>query len=112
MSPKTGLFLSLLFGLAAQTPALGLGRCAVGDICVLTFPLFGCKDPDRLKPWVELYVDQSPEAAENYLTEEENAGRCARFNVGDHLRIVRYIGLSRIEATRAGETERYTVLLK
>ena len=105
--------LAWLAPLAASSPAYALDGCHVGDICVLTFPLFGCRgDTAPLKRWVDLYVDESREAAEAYLDSEEKAGHCARFQVGDRLRILRYIGLSRLEASRPDETDRYTILLK
>jgi hypothetical protein len=116
MQPRSRLPAALLaiFGaaLVAASPAHALDGCHVGEICELTFPLFGCKDATRLKRWVDLYVDDSRDAAEAYLDAEEAAGRCLRFNKGDRLRIVRYIGLSRLEAARPGETQIYTVLLK
>lgn len=87
-------------------------RCAVGDICELTFPLFGCKDGDPLKRWVELYVDHSRDMAEAYLDTEEKSGQCVRFAKGDKLRIVRYIGMSRLEVSRPDETQRWLMLLK
>jgi len=87
-------------------------RCAVGDICELTFPLFGCKDGEPLKRWVEIYVDDSRDLAEAYLDTQEKAGKCVRFAKGDKLRIVRYIGMSRLEVTRPDETQRWLMLLK
>jgi hypothetical protein len=87
-------------------------RCAVGDICELTFPLFGCKDEKPLRKWVETFVDDGQAAAEAYLTDEEKTGVCVRFNKGDKLRIVRYIGMSRLEATRPDEDKRWLMLLK
>lgn len=87
-------------------------RCAVGEICELTFPLFACKDGDPLRRWVELYVDDSRAAAEAYLDTQEKAGQCLRFNKGDKLRIVRYIGMSRLEVSRPDENQRWLMLLK
>jgi hypothetical protein len=87
-------------------------RCAVGDICELTFPLFGCKDEKPLRRWVEVYVDEGRDRAETYLTEQVDAGQCVRFEKGDKLRIVRYIGMSRLEAARPDETQRWLMLLK
>jgi hypothetical protein len=87
-------------------------RCAVGEICELTFPLFACKTGDPLKRWVELYVDQSRDMAEAYLDTQEKAGQCVRFVKGDKLRIVRYIGMSRLEVSRPDETQRWLMLLK
>jgi len=100
--------------LLAPTPAYAQAkvRCAVGDVCELTFPLFGCKDGEPLKKWVEIFVDESHQKAEEYLTTEENAGRCVRFYKGEKLRILRYIGLSRLEAARPGEDQRWLMLLK
>ncbi|MCW2283596.1 hypothetical protein M2323_001368 [Rhodoblastus acidophilus] len=101
---------ALLFPVSAQAePKV---RCAVGDICELTFPLFACKTGDPLKRWVELYVDESRDVAEAYLDTEEKTGQCVRFAKGDKLRIVRYIGMSRLEVARPDETQRWLMLLK
>lgn len=105
------LALAVVFALPAVARADKV-RCAVGDICELTFPLFGCKDEKPLRRWVEIYVDDSRNAAEAYLTEQENSGQCVRFQKGDKLRILRYIGLSRLEASRPDETQRWLMLLK
>ncbi|MBB4197871.1 hypothetical protein CCR94_11405 [Rhodoblastus sphagnicola] len=113
---KTHLLLSaaLLCGAIFTAPAHAdpKPRCAVGDICELTFPLFGCKDEVPLRRWVELYVDATPEKAEAYITEQEEAGQCMRFYKGDKLRIVRYIGLSRLEAMQPNGEQRWLMLLK
>jgi hypothetical protein len=105
-----GLLIAALLAFPAH--AEPKARCAVGDICELTFPLFGCKDGEPLKRWVEIFVDESRERAEDYLTEQTKAGRCMRFEKGDKLRIVRYIGMSRLEASRPDETQRWLMLLK
>jgi len=108
-----GLLIAALALLApASAHAEAKVRCAVGDICELTFPLFGCKDGDPLKRWVELYVDASRADAEAYLDTQEKSGQCVRFFKGDKLRIVRYIGMSRLEVARPGETQRWLMLLK
>lgn len=102
------LFAPLPPAAAAESGA----RCKVGDICELTFPLFGCKDGKPLKKWVDIYVDESRDAAEAYLTDEVKAGQCVRFEKGDKLRILRYIGMSRLEAARPDEDQRWLMLLK
>ena len=105
----------LLLALPAFTAAAHADpkpRCAVGDICELTFPLFGCKDEKPLRKWVELYVDDGYRQAEAYLNEETDAGHCVRFEKGDKLRILRYIGMSRLEASRPDEDQRWLMLLK
>jgi hypothetical protein len=98
--------------LAPSAPAAAGARCNVGDICELTFPLFGCKNEIPLKKWVEIFVDDSRDAAEAYLSGEVKTGLCVRFEKGDRLRILRYIGLSRLEAARPGEDQRWLMLLK
>jgi hypothetical protein len=113
---KAAFFLSLLpLGLLlapAAAHAAPKPRCAVGDICELTFPLFGCKDDKPLRQWVELFVNGSAQKAETYLDQQEDAGNCVRFHKGERLRIVRYIGLSRLEAERPDETQRWLMPLK
>jgi hypothetical protein len=110
--PLVLLPLALVAGAPAAAGAEPKPRCAVGDVCELTFPLFGCKDEKPLRKWVETYVDESPQKAEDYLTEQENSGQCMRFFKGDKLRILRYIGLSRLEASRPDNSQRWLMLLK
>jgi hypothetical protein len=111
---KTPVALALLVLLSspAVAHATSRPRCAVGDICELTFPLFGCKDEIPLRRWVEIFVDDSQAAAEDYLTEQEKIGQCLRFQKGDKLRILRYISQSRLEAARPDDSQRWLVLLK
>ncbi len=113
---KSPILLPLALTLVLAAPAPGRAepghRCNVGDVCELTFPLFGCKDEAPLGHWVELFVDESREVAEAYLTEQEKAGQCIRFQKGDKLRILRYIRQSRLVASRPDETQNYFVLLK
>jgi hypothetical protein len=96
----------------AAAPARALGACEVGDLCTVQGPQFGCKDLGPIKRWIELNVEVSRDAAENFIAEQVAAGMCAQFNKGDRLRITRYIGMRRVEVQRPGETERYIVLLK
>jgi hypothetical protein len=101
-----------LAAILASSPARALGACEVGDLCTVQGPQFGCKDPGPIKRWIELNVEVSREAAENFIAEQVAAGICTKFETGDRLRITRYIGMRRIEVQRPGETDRYIVLLK
>jgi hypothetical protein len=96
----------------ATAPARALDSCQVGDLCTVQGPQFGCKDPGPIKRWIELNVEVSREAAENFIAEQVAAGICAKFDKGDRLRITRYIGMRRIEVQRPGESDRFIVLLK
>ena len=94
----------LLFALALARPlaantasVLATIGCRIGDICAMQSPLFGCKDLSDVKHWIDTYVDQNREAAEKYVDEQVAAGECARFQTGDKLLLVRYLGLRRLE---------------
>lgn len=107
-----------LFFLLAVLPLSAAGSvradsgCRIGDVCVLQNALFGCKDPSLIKRWIDLYVEQDPDAAEAFVSEETAAGRCARFERGERLILVRYLGIRRLEARRPGDSERFILLLK
>jgi hypothetical protein len=111
MSFSKGLAAGLV-ALLASSKAFALGACEVGDLCAIQGAQFGCKDPALIKRWIDLNVEVSREAAENFIAEQVSAGSCTKFKAGDRLRITRYIGMRRIEAQRPGETERYIILLK
>lgn len=96
----------------ASAPARAMGSCQVGDLCTVQGPQFGCKDPSLIKRWIDLNIEESREAAENFIAQQVAAGICAKFNQGDRLRITRYIGMRRIEVQRPGESDRYVILLK
>jgi hypothetical protein len=109
---KELLFAAALMLFGAGAPGLAFADCRVGDICVLQADLFGCKSLKLIKQWVDIYVDQDRRAAERFIDSEASVGQCARFNKGDRLRIVRYLGLRRLVAHRAGETDNFILLLK
>ncbi len=108
----------LLFGLViafvpvSQARALATKGCRIGDICVMQSPLFGCKDMSDIKHWIDTYVDQDREAAEKYVDSQVTTGECARFQTGDKLRLVRYLGLRRLEVRRPGDSQSFIMLLK
>jgi hypothetical protein len=108
----------LLFALAiafvpvSQARALATKGCRIGDICVMQSPLFGCKDQSDIKRWIDTYVDQDRDAAEKYVDDQVATGECARFQTGDKLRLVRYLGLRRLEVRRPGESQSFIMLLK
>lgn len=104
--------LFVLIAAAAAAPALAQPDCKVGDICVLQGPQFGCKDPNLIKRWIDLSIEESREAAERFLSELAAAGQCARFKTGDQLRIARYLGMRRLEAQRPGDSQSFIILLK
>lgn len=103
---------SALMILGVAAPARARADCRVGDICVLQADLFGCKNLKLIKEWVDIYVDQDRRAAEKFIDSQASLGQCARFRKGDRLRIVRYLGLRRLVAHRAGETDNFILLLK
>ena len=112
MTFSKGMAAAGLVAVLAGSPARALDSCEVGDLCAVQGPQFGCKDPGPIKRWIELNVEVSREAAENFIAEQVAAGICAKFDKGDRLRITRYIGMRRIEVQRPGESDRYIVLLK
>jgi hypothetical protein len=113
MPLRTGLLSAALLALAtASLPARALGVCEAGAFCALQSEQFGCKDLAPIKRWVDLYVEQSRETADRYIATQVEAGQCALFKTGDRLLIIRYVGMRRVEVQRAGETERFILLLK
>lgn len=86
--------------------------CRIGDICALQGPLFGCKDFSDIKRWIDIYVDVSREAAEHYIDQQVALGQCARFHTGERLRLLRYLGLRRLEVRRPDEFQTFITLLK
>jgi hypothetical protein len=58
------------------------------------------------------YVEENRESADRFIAAQVEAGQCAVFKPGDRLRILRYVGMRRLEVQRAGETERFIMLLK
>jgi hypothetical protein len=104
--------LCVLIAAGAAAPAFAQPDCKVGDVCVLQGPQFGCKDPSLIKRWIDLYIEESREAAERFLSEQSAAGQCARFRTGDQLRIIRYLGMRRLEAQRPGDGQSFIILLK
>ncbi len=112
MSFSKGIVAALFLAACAGQSAWAHGSCEVGDLCTIEGAQFGCKDPALIKRWIDLNVEVSRDAAENFIAGEVEAGICARFKEGDRLRIVRYIGMRRLEVQRPNETERYIILLK
>ncbi len=112
MSFSKGIVAAVLLAAWVGRPAWALGSCEVGDLCAIQGAQFGCKDPGLIKRWIDLNVEASREAAESFIAEQVEAGICARFKEGDRLRIVRYIGMRRLEVQRPNETDRYIILLK
>lgn len=96
----------------SQARALATRGCRLGDVCVMQSPLFGCKDQSDIKHWIDTYVDQDREAAEKYIDDRVVAGECARFQTGDKLLLVRYLGLRRLEVRCPGESQSFIMLLK
>jgi hypothetical protein len=111
---KARLLLSIALALASASPARALATrgCRIGDICVMQSPLFGCKAQSDIKRWIDTYVDQDRDAAEKYIDDQVATGECARFQTGDKLRLVRYLGLRRLEVRRPGESQSFIMLLK
>lgn len=103
---------TVLLPVLASPPAQALGSCDVGDLCTIQTSLFGCKDKSLIKRWIDTYVDESKEAANDFIAKQVAAGQCAQFKEGDKLRIVRYLGMRRLEVERPGESERFILLLK
>jgi hypothetical protein len=96
----------------ATSPALAEDPCRIGDVCVIQSPLFGCKDGALIKRWIELYVEIDRAAAESFIADQTAKGECAQFKAGDKLRLLRYLGMRRLEVQRPGDTERFIMLLK
>ncbi len=111
---KARLLFALAFAVVpvSQARALATKGCRIGDICVMQSPLFGCKQQSDIKQWIDTYVDQDRAAAEKYVDDQVAAGECARFQTGDKLRLVRYLGLLRLEVRRPGDSQSFIMLLK
>jgi hypothetical protein len=105
------IFFAGLLALAAP-PARAEAGCEAGQLCTLGSEQFGCKELPPLKRWVDLYVETSRVAADRYMDREIESGACARFRKGDQLRILRYVGMRRVEVQREGESQRFILLLK
>jgi hypothetical protein len=101
---------SLLTPFGSLAAESGVGES--GEICILQSEAFGCKDASPIKRWVDLYVEENRESADRFIAAQVEAGQCAVFKPGDRLRILRYVGMRRLEVQRAGETERFIMLLK
>jgi hypothetical protein len=118
MKPTIRLFILLAapplaaLALTMCRPALAEPACRIGDVCVLQNRLFGCRDPNLIKRWIDLSVERDREAAETFISEQAAAGQCARFGRGERLILIRYLGLRRLEARRPGESQSYILLLK
>ena len=105
--------LPALLAIPLTSPAAGMdGACAVGEVCALQSETFGCKDASLIKRWVDIYVDENRDAADRFIAAQAEAGQCAEFKPGARLRILRYLGMRRLEVQRDGETERFIILLK
>ena len=102
----------LLASLLSSPSAEAAGVCEPGEICALQSEEFGCKDARLIKRWVDLYVEESRESADRFIATQVETGQCAVFKPGARLRILRYVGMRRVEVQRAGETERFIMLLK
>jgi hypothetical protein len=104
---QASLLLSPFRSLAGES-----GICESGAICILQSEAFGCKDASPIKRWVDLYVEENRETADRFIASQVDVGQCAVFKPGVHLRILRYVGMRLVEVQRAGETERFIMLLK
>ena len=112
-----GVFSAVLLAAQLANPfaslaALADGACEVGAICVLQSEEFGCKDSSLIKRWVDLYVEENRKSADRFIATQFETGQCAMFKPGARLQILRYVGMRRVEVQRAGETERFIMLLK
>lgn len=96
----------------AATAAPQEDACEPGGLCALQSEQFGCKELAPLKRWVDIYVENSRAAADRYMETRIQSGECARFRKGDRLRVIRYVGMRRVEVQRAGETQSFILLLK
>ncbi len=117
MPHHKGVFGAALLAAQLANPFASLaaradGACEVSQICALQSEEFGCKDSSLIKRWVDLYVDENRELADRFIATQVEAGQCAMFKPGARLRILRYVGMRRVEVQRAGETERFIMLLK
>ncbi len=95
----------------ARRPTLS-NSCKEGELCTLQNEQFGCKDLSQLKRWIDINIEIDRAAGDKFLADQVEAGQCAQFKTGDRLRIVHYMGMRRLEVQRAGETERFIILLR
>lgn len=112
-----GVFAAALLAAQLANPFASLaawaeGGCGVGEVCALQSEAFGCKDASLIKRWVDLYVEENRDAADHFIATQVEAGHCAMFKPGARLKILRYVGMRRLEVQRADETERFIMLLK
>ena len=113
MTIHQGVFAAvLLASLLSSPPAEAAGVCESGEICALQSEAFGCKDVSLIKRWVDLYVEANRESADRFIAAQVETGQCAVFKPGARLRILRYVGMRRVEVERAGENEKFIMLLK
>ena len=113
MTFHKGVFAAVLPAiLLSSPPAEAAGVCESGEICALQSEAFGCKDVSLIKRWVDLYVEESRESADRFIATQVETGQCAVFKPGARLRILRYVGVRRVEVQRDGENERFIMLLK
>lgn len=96
----------------AGSPARAQSACRIGDVCAIQSPLFGCRDEGQIKRWIDLYVEQDRDAAEKFIADRVAAGECVQFRTGDRLRLLRYLGMRRLEVQRPGDSARFIMLLK
>ena len=111
---RSGIFAiaGLASFLATIAPASAFDSCKEGELCTLQSEQFGCKELGQLKRWVDLNIEIDRAAGDKYLADQVEARQCAQFKIGDRLRIVHYLGMRRLEVQRAGETERFIILLR
>ena len=111
-----GVFAAALVAGVLASPFASLagaaGVCEVGEVCALQAEAFGCKDAGMIKRWVDLYVEENRDSADRFIATQVGAGQCAVFKPGARLKILRYVGMRRLEVQRAGETQRFIMLLK
>lgn len=112
MRPGAKLSLILLATDLSATPAIAQNACKIGDVCAIQSPLFGCRDPEPIKRWIDIYIEQDKDAAEKFIADQVSLGQCAQFKAGDRLRLLRYLGMRRLEVQRPGEATRFIMLLK
>lgn len=111
--------LILALGLACAAAAPPSARaadktvgCEMGEVCTLQGPQFGCKDFSDIKHWIDIYVDVDRDAAEKYIDDQVATGECTRFHTGDKLKLLRYLGLRRLEVRRPNDVQTFIILLK
>ena len=110
---RRGVFaVAALAPLLSAAPAFAFDSCKEGELCTLQSEQFGCKDLSELKRWIDINIEIDRAAGDKYLADQVQAGQCAQFKTGDRLRIVHYMGMRRLEVQRAGQTERFIILLR